>query len=1388
MKNYINMRNGLFEPRIEKRLESKRLFSFVFFSLVFSILFTEFNVLSAQNDISCINHINFSLDPATCAGTLTAEMVSVGNQTCANGLELTVTNDRNQVVSNDFTIDDLGHEFTYMLCCDGNCCWGTVEVEYKTLPSILCPTADTIPCGTLDFYTFAPQNNLGCSDIQVITLHEEKTHLDCDSLLTAKVHRTYKITDDFGNETKCHQDIFLARVNPQEILWPGTTNVSCSDTLLVYDENGVPLPWYYQPMTGSGTGLGVGIPLICGVSAPFDFFFPDMEPEPPVVGSYGTTVVYGNDNVGNGSTGSGTGSGSGFFCPGTGSGTGAYPLIPSGGAVLIVETGDPVELMDVFIKDDNTPLFCNTQLTYTDIITPSNGLCKTKVIRTWELREWWCTEEISTTSTQIIQITDDQPPSYVCPTAFEVTTNSDCSSEINLPLLNPVDQCRGEAKVVVQYAGGIVEGDGAKVSLNLGDNDITFIVSDDCQNSSVCNTVVTISDKTEPVAICEAHKVVGLSSLNENKISATVFDNGSIDDCGIVKMEARRMTTTCDTLGTDWGEYVRFCCDDVNAGDVMVAFRVLDHSGNQSICMVGVEVQDKLVPDLTCPPDMTIDCRDGYDSNNLGLTFGFPQFSGVCSNVLLPEEDVIADVNQCGIGTITRKFKIVDSAGNIQKSCTQELLVQNAAPLTSMDINWPLDYEYNDGCGAEQLRPELLPEIYGYPSVIGENSCNLLGFEYEDKVLSSNPGSFECFVIERTWTVVNWCSQTGNTFDVYVIPQPQLIKLRNTTAPVLDDSMLIEYDAHNTDCDASAIIITRSAADDCNNALDFSYVMTNSYGTVVATGNSATLSGNFPTGQYEISWTVSDGCGNTASDIQQVNIYDNTPPTPVCHNGLSAALVAWDSTGDGQVDKEEVELWASDFNAGSYPNCNNPITFSFSADTTDKVFIYDCSHIGRQTVNLWVTDVNSGAQAFCTSFIDIQVGEETICPDANITVVEGAIFTETQHMIEGVMVQLEANAGIDMTDDQGEYAFRNMPLGGDYQVIPEHDVDHLNGISTVDIIMIQRHILGIESIESPYKLIAADVNDDGEINGIDLIELRKLVLGIYQELPENDSWRFIKASHQFIDATDPWAGFIPEMHTIIDLAGDANVDFIGVKIGDVNDDVELSLNSETTIESGKSLTLRTEYAPLAMGERGSIFFYGESNEDLKGWQGTMEYDAGQFEIVELRSGALVMDADVNIHIGDEQAGYLTMSYDGDISAEDALPLFEIIVESRGSLIAGQKLFEITSSHTRAEAYDSELNRISLRLDDGTVGKAAITSVTPNPFIKESKLNFTLPHASEVQFEFYDVNGRMLNRRQGSYEAGPNSLNLQRANFETQGFVYLRMLTDDEIIEYRMIVL
>lgn len=55
----------------------------------------------------------------------------------------------------------------------------------------------------------------------------------------------------------------------------------------------------------------------------------------------------------------------------------------------------------------------------------------------------------------------------------------------------------------------------------------------------------------------------------------------------------------------------------------------------------------------------------------------------------------------------------------------------------------------------------------------------------------------------------------------------------------------------------------------------------------------------------------------------------------------------------------------------------------------------------------------------------------------------------------------------------------------------------------------QKHILNIKKLDSPYKLIAADVNNSGNVSAADILEMRKIVLGESDVFKSNNSWRFI---------------------------------------------------------------------------------------------------------------------------------------------------------------------------------------------------------------------------------------------------------------------------------------
>lgn len=64
-------------------------------------------------------------------------------------------------------------------------------------------------------------------------------------------------------------------------------------------------------------------------------------------------------------------------------------------------------------------------------------------------------------------------------------------------------------------------------------------------------------------------------------------------------------------------------------------------------------------------------------------------------------------------------------------------------------------------------------------------------------------------------------------------------------------------------------------------------------------------------------------------------------------------------------------------------------------------------------------------------------------------------------------------------------------------------------ISILDILRIQRHLLGLEELPKPYYWIAADVNNTGTITTLDLIELQRIILGISDNLENTPPWRFI---------------------------------------------------------------------------------------------------------------------------------------------------------------------------------------------------------------------------------------------------------------------------------------
>lgn len=259
--------------------------------------------------------------------------------------------------------------------------------------------------------------------------------------------------------------------------------------------------------------------------------------------------------------------------------------------------------------------------------------------------------------------------------------------------------------------------------------------------------------------------------------------------------------------------------------------------------------------------------------------------------------------------------------------------------------------------------------------------------------------------------------------------------------------------------------------------------------------------------------------------------------------------------------------------------------------------------------------------------------------------INGRIATEDDTGVEGVTVKLDRNllaTGCgddhcddleDLTADDGLYAFCACMECEEFTVTPAKDDNPMNGVSTFDLVLMSKHILGITPLPSPYKIIAADINKSNSVTSFDIVELRKLILGIYNDFPNNTSWRFILKEFEFTDDANPFVDMLEDYEFAL---VPPNSDFIGIKIGDLSGDVVANRPSaerplaalywpEVRTKAGSILALPVRYAgtePLEAIQLGLRFdtsaltLLGPSAGDLPG------QDAGSFGLTRAAEGEI----------------------------------------------------------------------------------------------------------------------------------------------------------------------
>ena len=253
--------------------------------------------------------------------------------------------------------------------------------------------------------------------------------------------------------------------------------------------------------------------------------------------------------------------------------------------------------------------------------------------------------------------------------------------------------------------------------------------------------------------------------------------------------------------------------------------------------------------------------------------------------------------------------------------------------------------------------------------------------------------------------------------------------------------------------------------------------------------------------------------------------------------------------------------------------------------------IFTCTHLGNQDVQLYIID-EEGNWNFCSTYVNVQDNNggciETQNTDLTKALVAGQINSWKGTPVEDVLLSTTKEEYLTSTN-----GFYHLALKKDeaYQVIPKKDVDPLNGVSTFDLVLMTKHILGIQPFENPYQWIAADVNNSKTITAFDLVMLRKMILAIDKYFVKNESWRFVDATYKFVSDT-PLTQDFPEMAQIDHLSEDMVMDFVAVKIGDVNGSAKANtLQSSTARTSPEIFKLQIEDVTLKSGQSYDCLLY-----------------------------------------------------------------------------------------------------------------------------------------------------------------------------------------------------
>jgi hypothetical protein len=586
-------------------------------------------------------------------------------------------------------------------------------------------------------------------------------------------------------------------------------------------------------------------------------------------------------------------------------------------------------------------------------------------------------------------------------------------------------------------------------------------------------------------------------------------------------------------------------------------------------------------------------------------------------------------------------------------------------------------------------------------------------------------------------------------------------------------------------------------------------------------------------GNYRIEWTVGDGCGNANSKNQYITVVDRKAPTPIMVD-IASAISSSDKT---------LILTARSFDKGgcgdgclsSYDNCTEKEDLYFTYSPVLPRFDIDPQKWKKQfnkygknffdpetgmistesryyagSADAWIKELNTAERANWCNYIEndtipitIQVyvwdqyAFNTDCDDNNYDFANVLLNVQpcdtAPYIVSGTVK--EVNSGIPVKDmimsasnveinknaiTSNSGLFSIILPQSTFLVSGYKDDNFLNGITTLDLVIIQKYLLGIKKITDPYKIIAADATNNGKISAADLLLIRQVLLGAKDRFV-NNSW--IALSPDYVFNNPDHAPLEVELAKIKQIEVNDNiygVDFIAVKIGDMN-------YSANVIEyrNDNSVNLLLDDRSYKENDKIEIPMYAKDFENIYGGQFTLNI-AGM-EIQNIKSGALNLNKSNYNVLGNN----LIFSWNNakGITVNDGKVLFTIVAKAIKNIKLSD-IMDFNDEVAKTEIYKGdnlEIHNISLNYRNND-SRFALYQNNPNPFSKKTVISFNLPSDTEYKFTVFNPSGKIIKTITGNGTKGKNIILLNKNELKATGLLFYSLESINRKAFRKMVIL